>query len=206
MDENIVIVMEDFILFSSSINAVNTSNIEIPLEYFLSDYGLIIPISLKSLTPFSVKGKLFHNRSEDVDMIELIDRDNLKENCHSLLLTRNGKFFTITNYNIETDKFYMNYLPSGKGIKWALATESMRHDTTYSAIHLCDTIDKAFKVFCDMVPNVIQTSCKIYRISELVQWIDTCLGAGDIIPFEGTIITPSSNIEVVENALHAKSC
>lgn len=204
MDENIVIVMDDFILFSSSINAVNTDNIEIPLEYFLSDYGLVIPISLKSLTPFSVRGKLFHNRSEDTDIIEFIDRDNLKENCHSVLLTRKGKFFTITNYNIETDKFFTNYLPSGNRIKWVLATEAIRHDVTFSAIHLCDTIDAAFNVFCDTVPNIIQTSCKIYRISELVQWIDKCLEIGALLPFEGTIIIPSANKEVVENALPIK--
>jgi hypothetical protein len=189
--ENIVLVHGNYICFAKALHTSLANGTELPIEYFMTKLGLVIPMSAKSLAPFTYQGLCYHNQNDDRGIIEYFDEKEAMKNAHSLLLTKSKRFIVCTEFKLDPFKFKPNEIQHGPGIKWSLASEIETHDVAHTAIELANSIDEAFSNFYKLYPTYYGNYYQIYLIDELINWVDRCLEIDNVVKFEGTIFTPS---------------
>lgn len=203
MEKMIILIKNGEILFHTNFGVAVDISCEIPLHKLMTKYGLMIPMETRALTVARVLNWLIPERKPlSLDFIASIDYDQMKEKATSLILTEDGEFFITYMVNIKTNNFLTNYLHYDEDAYYGIGLESGTDDITRAAIENTATIDDAVDVLYDTFPFFFKDYLRIYKISELVEWVKACKGESSIIPFTGSVRHPrcTTDIKVIHSA------
>lgn len=203
MEKTIILIKNGEILFHTNFGVAVDISCEIPLHKLMTKYGLMIPIETRALTVARVlKWFIPEQKSLSLDFVAGIDHEKMQEKATSLLLTEDSEFFITYMVNIKTNSFLTNYLYYDENARYGIGLESGTDDITRTAIENTETIDDAVDVICDTYPFFFKNYLRIYKVSELVEWIKACKGEAGVVPFTGSIRRPrcTENIEVIHSA------
>lgn len=183
MSGNRVIGFNDQIMFRTSLCVSNAVGIRLSIENFMTKFGLAIPLGRGGITPFVINGLMFDNRVENTELISRYKTDVL-ENYEVFLIDRFGKCYYLTHFSYDPFKFYINYIPHGKNIKFSLSMDSINDDINNTALSCGNSIEEIFSIISKTIPLMSAEDYQIFCIDELTSWVIRCFECNKLLPYD----------------------
>lgn len=193
MSNPFVLIQDDDIIFNTSHRYVNTHlSFGIPLPYFLSTFGFIIPLNTQSIFPFEICGKMLGRPHINRTIIDA-SKNNIKtvKNLQSMIIDQNGSCFVGDCFSIDDyengPSFIPGIVPIGRDIKHITSLNIEHCDVGMSALECTNTIEEAFRIIIQTVPTLREDGYRLFRISEIGAWVARCLEEKAPLPFKGSM-------------------
>lgn len=190
MNSNIVIIWDDFIVFNTAHITITTCGWPMSVDHFISKLGLVLPIGFKALGTFYLEGLMLNNQHRETDIIDKTSDKFIYDDTESCILSPSGKLIVASSINVKDFSFASNAAPIGRDLKYVINSNTDISDTLYSIIEIADSAHDAFDRMVNALPIRYKTHYRIFRISELIVWINKCLAVNHSIPYEGFVTKP----------------
>lgn len=197
MNHPIIVVWDNFILFNTSHVALTNFGTPLSIKNYITKIGLLVPVGYKTLSAFALEGLLFSSPEKDESIYPFLHEEYSKQDSLGLIFTPKGKLVTISGITLNPFKFHTNIILHGNGIRNILSFEVDVNDSLHAVISTAESIHDAWNKINNILPVNHKECYRIFRLDELLLWINECLKYGVALPFEGMIIKPDEKSDMI---------
>lgn len=200
MNHPLVVIWDNFIMFNTSHIALNNFGTPLSIRNYITQLGLLIPIGYKTLSAFTLEGLVLSSPGKEEGLYPFLHEEYSKQDSLGFLITPKGKLVTLSSITLNPFKFQTNIIPHGNNIHNILSFEVDVSDSLHPVISTAESIHDAWNKINNIIPINHKECYRIFRIDELVLWINKCLKHGIALQFDGTIIKPDEKSYMINFA------